>query len=195
MPTKSKPATTFAGVLEQIRLQGDLSPAGLARWLDESETNVSRWRRGQRPEALKAHRVARRAGLDHRWLEALAGYDACPVGDVNAGAELATDLDEPDAISLATRMAEAQMRQALEDYPEDKRAAVIRSALAKAVDIVHLLTQFHSLEPAPPPVRAPTHQLSRAPAHGRIGSAHDDPEETGTRRSLPPCNRLLAPAS
>jgi len=71
-PTAHEP--TFGEVFEQLRLARGLSPAQLARGLEEYEGNISRWRRGQGIDQLKVRKVADFFGVDRAWLERLAGY-------------------------------------------------------------------------------------------------------------------------
>lgn len=69
----------FAQALEQLREARGLTPAQLARELNEYEGNVSRWRRGQGIELVNVRKIAEYFGVDSAWLERLAGYgDSAP---------------------------------------------------------------------------------------------------------------------
>lgn len=74
------PAAAFAAVLEELRTRRNMSPAELARRLDVSPTQVSRWRRGTAAPSIQNVRdIATLFGVDALTLETLAGYVANPV--------------------------------------------------------------------------------------------------------------------
>src|SRR5215216_3146863 len=66
---------TFAEEFERLRISRGLSPAELARELNEYEGNISRWRRGGGIELVKVRKIADYFRVSRTHLERLAGYD------------------------------------------------------------------------------------------------------------------------
>lgn len=64
----------FAQALERLRLAKGVSPAQMARDMDEYEGNISRWRKGKGIDLVNVRKLANYFGVDETWLENLAGY-------------------------------------------------------------------------------------------------------------------------
>lgn len=137
------PATTFAAVLEQLRLAKGYSPADLARRLEVSPTQVSRWRRGLGvPSPATIDRIATHFGVDGRMLETLAGYRAS-----NTDEGLATYDPRISVMFAADR---AEMHEELQGIPQIFWTTILaaqRSARRLAIDNAKRAIELISLLP------------------------------------------------
>jgi transcriptional regulator with XRE-family HTH domain len=146
------PEPTFAEVFERLRQTRGLSPAQLARELDEYEGNISRWRRGQGIDHAKVRKVADYFGVDRGWLERLAGY-----GDSTA--------------SLAKERIEVERGMWAAVYDELIETKVPRAMWRSYIDAcIALARAFEQINPAAP-------NAGSAPPSNDQPTKNDDAEE------------------
>lgn len=157
------PAPAFAAVLEQLREARGLSPADLARKLDVSPTQVSRWRRGlDVPSIERIEDIALFFGIERESLERLAGYRANTV---------AGEQDTIDPGMAAMFEAErADLKDQLRDIPEPFWRVILdaqRSARRVAVDGVKAAIGLAQAQPISTPESQPISNVSDAPGRDR----------------------------
>lgn len=117
------PSTTFAELLEQLRRARGLTPAEMARRLDVSEAQVSRWRSGKGVPALASlERISQVFGVDRSMLEELAGLRASTQGESGA-------INDPELAALVDAE-RAELQEELKGIPRPFWPAILSAQRA-----------------------------------------------------------------